>query len=49
MGGEIAHFASPGMQFPSSIHISLKSYLKHINFIFLGWMGLRGSPPDMAR
>lgn len=29
-------------------HLS-KSYLKHINFIFLGWMGLRGSPPDMAR
>lgn len=26
-----------------------KSYLKHINSIFLGWMGLRGSPPDMAR
>lgn len=29
-------------------HLS-KSYLKHINFIFLGWMGLWGSPPDMAR
>lgn len=25
MGGKIAHFASPGMQFPSSIHISLKA------------------------
>lgn len=29
-------------------HLS-KSHLKQIRFIFLGWMGLRGSPPDMAR
>lgn len=29
-------------------HLS-KSYLKHINFIFLGWMGLKGSPPNTAQ
>lgn len=29
-------------------HLS-KSYLKHISFIFLGWMGLKGSPPNTAQ
>lgn len=26
-----------------------KSYLKHINFIFLGWIGLKGSPLNTAQ